>query len=134
MSLQILDIRCVCLKDRPSYIYNLHYTDLVVSDNSTFSLTLSWTPFNNPIDPIDHCNVYATCLLGREKEGVSWEGECVYLGTAYANCYRVCSMHILSRDLEEQPFGLKLVVQTVTKSRRKPSVHNADTLVVCFKP
>lgn len=132
MSLQILDVRCVSLEDKPSYIHNLHCTDLVVSDGNTASLTLNWTPSNNPMDPIDHCYVYTTCLLGRENEEDLWQGECVYLGTAYANCYRVCSMHILSHDLKEQPFGLRLVVQAVTESRRKPSVSDADSLVVWF--
>ena len=133
--LQILDIKCLSLEKEPSFIRNLHCTDVTVSKTNTISLTLNWTNSNNPVDPIDHCNLYATCLLGSpEKEGSCWQGQCIYLGSAYANCFRACGLHLLSGDLKEQPFGLKFRVQSVTAARRKPSVEDADRLVVWFCP
>ena len=108
--------------------------DITTSADSTISLTLKWTVSNNPVDPISHCNVYATSLLGGsgEAEGASWTGERIYLGSAYASCYRVHGMHMLSSDLKEQPFGLGFRVQSVTIGRRKPSVDDADSITVWF--
>ena len=110
--------------------------DICISTDNTISFTLKWTVSNNHVDPITHCYVYATTLLGdsEAKEGTSWNGEPVYLGSAYASCYRVCSMHMLSNNLKEQPFGLELRVQPVTLSRRKPSVDDADSITVWFSP
>jgi hypothetical protein len=131
--LKILDIKCLSLDERPSYIHNLTCIDInSVSADNTISLTLKWTVSNNHADPITHCNVYATTLLGgfEEEEGTSWNGEPIYLGSAYASSYRVCNMHMLSSNLKEQPFGLELRVQPVTLSRRKPSVDDADSITV----
>ena len=109
--------------------------DVDVSIENTVSLTIKWDISNNPADPITHCNVYATSLLGEPVgKAVSWKGDCIYIGVAYANCFRVCGMHMLSNDLKEQPFGVEFRLQSVTLARRKPSVNSADSITVWFYP
>lgn len=132
--LQILDLRCISPDEKLSYIQNLHCMDINMSANKSVSLTLKWTDQNNSLDPITHSNVYATSLLGESggNEVMSWKGECVYLGTAYTNCFRVNGMHILSNDLKKQPFGIEFRLQAVTVSRRKCSVNDADSITVWF--
>ena len=105
-----------------------------MSADRSVSLTLKWTHLKNTVDPITHCNVYATSLLGEScgKEVMTWKGECIFLGSAFTNCFRVCGMHILSNDLKKQPFGIEFRLQAVTYSRRKPSVNNADSITVWF--
>lgn len=76
--------------------------------------------------------MYATSLLGG-SEGTGWKGECVYLGSAYANCYRVCDMHVLSNNLKEEQFGVQFRVQPVTLARRKPNVKDADSITVWLR-
>ena len=131
-----MDVKCISLDEKPSYIHNLHCIDISVSRDNRVSLTLKWTVSSNPVDPISHCNVYATSLLGRSegKESANWKGDCIFLGTAYANCFRVCSMHMLSNNLKEQPFGIEFKVQSVTSARRKPSVDKADSISLQFNP
>ena len=122
---------CISPDETPSHIENLHYLDLdlhVLMDK-TVSLTLKWTTLNNSIDPITHCNIYASNLLGT-KGCPSWNGDHIYLGMAHANCFRVCCLHILSNNLKEQPFGFEFKVQPVTSSRRKPSIDNSNSLTV----
>lgn len=128
-----MNAECVSPNEKPSYIENLGFLDLNVSMHNTVSLTLKWTTLNNPIDPITHCNVYASNLLGIAKD-TRWKGENIYLGAAYANCFRVHCMHMLTNDLKEQLFGLEFKVQPVTSARRKPSVDNADSITVWFNP
>ena len=91
---------------------------------------------NYSLDPITHCNIYSTSLLAvsNETQIHAWKGERIYLGTAYANSFRVTQMHILSSDLRKQPFGLELRVQLVTLARRKHNVKYADSITVWFTP
>ena len=105
-------------------------------ENTQFSLTLKWNVVNNPLDPITHCNIYAASLLANSEEvkTPTWKGICIYRGQAYANCFRLCGTHVLSNDLRKQLFGLELRVQSVTSTRRKSSVDNADSLTVWFYP
>ena len=130
-----MDTKCLSLEESPSFIHNLHCNDIIISESNTISLTLNWTVSNNSVDPIAHCNVYVTCLLGK-PDGTSscWSGDSVYLGFACANCFRVCDMHLLSSDLKQQPFGLKFRVQAVTLARRMPNVEDSDCLAVWFSP
>ena len=132
---QILDIKCLSLNENLSFIHNLHYADIIISESNTISLTLNWTISSNRVDPIAYCNVYATCLLGKSDETSScWSGDSVYLGFACANCFRVCDMHLLSGDLKQQPFGLVFTVQTVSLARRMPNIEDSDSLTVWFYP
>jgi hypothetical protein len=131
--LKILDVNCISPDEKPSCIESLHIIDIIVSAEKTVALTLKWTLLNNSVDPITQCNIYCTSLLGgAEEQTATWKGEYVYLGAAYANCFRVCSMHMLSSNLREESFGLEFRVQLVTSGRRKPSVDNADCVIVWF--
>jgi hypothetical protein len=133
--LKVLDIKCISTQERMSFIENLQITDLVMcAEKMPLSFTVRWTVMNNSLDPITHCNVYATSLLGRsdEMKTHTWKGDCVYLGTAYANCFRLHGMHILSNDLTIHPFGLEVKVQSVTSTRRKPRVDNSDSVTIWF--
>ena len=133
-SMQILDAKCISPEEKLSYIENIHFTDLDVSaENNQLSFTLKWTAVNNDLDPITHCNIYSMCLLGVSDES-TWRGERVFLGAAYANCFRLTGIHILSSDLRKQQFGLELRVQPVTSSRRKNNVNDTDSITVWFDP
>ena len=132
---QLLDAKCVSADLKSSTITNLQYQDVQFRDNNTISLTLKWTAANDHLDPIDHCNVYSACVIGKlEDEESCWKTDSVYLGRAHASCFRVVGLHILSTELKENPFSFQFRVQPVTCARRKPSVEESPCLVLKVTP
>ena len=128
-------MKCISPQEKMSYIENVRIADVVMcNEKISLSFTVKWTVINNPLDPITHSNIYATSLLGKSDEikTHSWNGDCVYMGTAYADCFRLHGIYILSNDLRIHPFGLELKVQSVTSARRKLCVNDSDSITVWF--
>ena len=130
-------MKCLSPEEKISYIEYLHITDLVMlAENTQLSLTVKWTVVNNPLDPITHCNIYATSVLSKSNEMKTdiWKGDCVYFGQAYTNCFRLHHIHVLSKNLTTQPFGVEVRVQSVTYARRKLDVDECDSITMWLKP
>ena len=137
---QILDPRCVSPDLNPSTITNIHCQDIQCyrchqhhqCTNDTLSLTLKWLTIDNTVDPVEHCNIYSSCIIGNLDDRAScWQSDYVYLGRAYASCFRVIGLDLLGSDLE---FSFEFRVQPVTFSQRKPGVEESPCIVVQVTP
>lgn len=122
---------------RPSSIRRLRCHDIDFSDG-LLSLTLSWLTVDSPADPVDHCNVYATCIVADRGDGSLpvWRGGDVFLGRAHAPCFRAAGLRVLNLDGSESAARLsyEMSVQPVAASRRKPAVKSSPCLVVQLTP
>jgi len=69
----------------------------------------------------------------QDKE-TTWKSDYVFIGRAYASCFRVTNLYMLSPNLEESPFSIEFRVQPVSCSRRKPRVEESECLLVEVNP
>ena len=98
-------------------------------DNNTVSLTLLWSVFNNPLDPIDHCNIFTSTIID-ELGHHPWQTQFVFLGKAHGTCFRIKDLYIASLDLSKTSLSLEFRVQPVTQSRWKLAVPDSPVLIV----
>ena len=114
----------------PSIIYSLECIDMHFNKHkSALSLTLSWQRGDGQLDPIDHCNVFASVkdksVVCHPLERKS-EAKFVFLGRAYSNCFRVVDFALpfvsASNGDDSNSVVLEFRVQPVTVSRQKLAV------------
>ena len=133
---QVLNPSCISSTLPLSSISNLECQDVICTkSDSTIALTLTWVMMNSRVDPIDHCNIYCSSMVGnQQEEDDTWKSDYVFLGRAHGSCFRVTNLYMLSQNLEESPFSLEFRVQQVTSSRRKPRVEDSACLLVKITP
>ena len=131
---QVLNPSCISSTLPLSSISNLECQDVICTkSDSTIALTLTWVMVNSCVDPIDHCNIYCSSMVGNhQEEDDTWKSDYVFLGRAHGSCFRVTNLYMLSQNLEESPFSLEFRVQQVTSSRRKPRVEE-DSVCLLVK-
>ena len=138
MRTQVMDTACLSPTLDISRITSIWQENAEFSpDKTSLSLTLSWTTSNNPSDPIDHCNIYSSTIIGDQDSSTSsssWQSEFVFLGRAYATSFRVKDLYILSADLNEAALSLEFHVQPVTMSRWKLAVQDSPGLIIKILP
>lgn len=133
---QILNPTCISSAFPLSSISNLECQDVKCTlSDSTIALTLRWVATNSRVDPIEHCNIYCSSMIGnRQDKETTWKSDYVFIGRAYASCFRVTNLYMLSPNLEESPFSIEFRVQPVSCSRRKPRVEESECLLVEVNP
>lgn len=141
---QILDAGCVSCTRVPSIISSLNCIDIYFKkQQSTLSLTLSWLTSGSELDPIDHCNIFVSIMIGSVRDRqhqVKRESETdfVFLGRAYCNCFRVVDFAVpfvsASHDggTDGVSVSLEFRVQPVTTSRQKLAVHLTHSVLLGF--
>ena len=126
---QLLEPSWLSPTSRPSSIRRLRCQDAHCSNGLSFTLT--WLTVNNPADPIDHCNIYSTCVIGNQGDELPvWQTEAVFLGRAYTECFHVAGLPLFTPDLGSSAVSYEIRAQPVSVSRRKSSVVNSPCLVV----
>lgn len=133
---QILNPTCISSAFPLSSISDLECQDVKCTlSDSTIALTLRWVATNNRVDPIEHCNIYCSSMIGNHQDKeTTWKSDYVFIGRAYASCFRVTNLYMLSPNLEESPFSIEFRVQPVSCSRRKPRVEESECLLVEVNP
>ncbi len=141
-----MDSETLSSKSEPSFISGIWCQDFKFSHSPslTASFTLIWHCVPNPLDPVDHCNIYlATTILteGAGGEGGGeippWRSEYVFLGRSYCSRYRVTDLYLLSpaegQEEEGERVVFELCVQPVSVCGCKTALRHCQSVRLNFE-